>query len=367
MKITLVISTLNPGGAERVMTTLANAWAEKQAEVIFVTFKEPGYQSFYPLHPRVTLCNLNLLPQGQESLLSKLGNRVKRLFALRRTIKQQKPELVISFMDTVNITTLLATIGLGIPVIISERIDPRYFQIGFFNKLLRKITYPFAKHIVVQTGQILNYFPSTLHPRISIIPNPVSIPPKATDQNRIDFEKKQIIAVGRLLKQKGFDLLLQAFSKINLKFPDWKLVIWGEGNDRSALETLSNQLKLSTQVSFPGVTDDIYSELSQSSLFVLSSRFEGFPNALCEAMAIGLPVIAFDCGSGPSDIVRHQIDGLLIPADNIEALSKTMKQLMENAALRKQFGNRASEITDRFSVKKILGEWDKLIESCSRL
>ena len=363
MKITLVISALNTGGAERVITTLANAWAEQDENVSLITFQEPGYQSFYPLNPGVNLRNLNLRVKNRfycPNLLVSLWKLLKRAWFLRQFLKKQKPDCVIAFLDTVNITTILATLGLKIPVIVSERVDPSQHPIGPLQNFLRKLTYPLADHIVVQTTQIQDYFPKKLHPRISIIPNPVALPSNGSPLPNIDYKRKNIIAIGRLETQKGFDLLLQAFSAVHDKQPEWELVIWGEGSERPVLEALRANLKLKAYVHLPGLTNNIVQVLSEGSLFVLSSRYEGFPNSLCEAMGVGLPVIAFDCGSGSADIIRHNIDGLLVPAQNVNALTNAMLQLIENIELRKQYGKRAKEIIERFSLKKILKKWDEL-------
>jgi GalNAc-alpha-(1->4)-GalNAc-alpha-(1->3)-diNAcBac-PP-undecaprenol alpha-1,4-N-acetyl-D-galactosaminyltransferase len=358
MKMTLVISSLNAGGAERVMTTLANAWAAAGDDVSLITFETPHYQPFYALSASVKLHNLDLLNRSVCNPLVKIWKLLRRFWVLRQAFKSEKPDCIISFIDTVNIVTILTTVGLNIPVIISERVDPQYHSIGVFKNFLRKITYPFADHIVVQTKQIQHYFPKKLHSRISIVSNPVSEPPGDLSQTTIDFEQKKIIAIGRLEPQKGFDLLLQAFAVLHHEYPEWTLVIWGEGADRIALEALRDCLGLKTHVQFPGLTNNVYQVLSAGSLFVLSSRYEGFPNSLCEAMATGLPVVAFDCGSGPVDIIRHEIDGLLVPAQNINALADAMSQLVQSIELRKQYGNRAKEIVDRFSLKKVLEQWN---------
>ncbi|MBP9764215.1 MAG: glycosyltransferase family 4 protein [Gammaproteobacteria bacterium] len=363
MKITLVISALNAGGAERVITTLANAWAKEGENVSLITFKEPGYQSFYPLHPNVNLCNLNLRVKKRlycPNFLIPLWKLLKRTWFLRQFFKKQKPDCIIAFLDTVNITTILATLGLKIPIIVSERVDPSQHPIGSLQNFLRKVTYPLANHLVVQTTQIQNYFPKKLHQRISIIPNPVSLSSHGSQLPNIDYEKKKIIAVGRLETQKGFDLLLQAFGVVHDKQPERDLVIWAEGSERPVLEALRSHLKLEAYVHLPGLTNNIAQVLSDGSLFVLPSRYEGFPNSLCEAMAVGLPVVAFDCGSGSADIIRHNIDGLLVPAQNVNALTNAMLQLIENIELRKQYGKRAKEIIERFSLKKILKKWDEL-------
>jgi GalNAc-alpha-(1->4)-GalNAc-alpha-(1->3)-diNAcBac-PP-undecaprenol alpha-1,4-N-acetyl-D-galactosaminyltransferase len=363
MKITLVISALNAGGAERVITALANAWVEQGENVSLITFEKAGYQSFYPLNPCVNLCNLNLRVKNSSycsNVLISLWKLLKRAWFLRQFFKKQKPDCIIAFLDTVNITTILATFGLKVPIIVSERVDPSHHPIGALQDFLRKVTYPLADHIVVQTTQIQDYFPKKLHQRISIIPNPVSLPSNELQLPGIDYKRKKIIAIGRLETQKGFDLLLQAFRVVHDKQPEWELVIWGEGSERPVLEALCAHLKLEAYVQLPGLTNNIAQVLSKGSLFVLSSRYEGFPNSLCEAMAVGLPVIAFNGVSGTADIIRHNIDGLLVPTQNVEGLTNAILRLIKDVELRKQYGNRAKEIVNRFSLEKTLAQWDAI-------
>ncbi len=364
MKTALVISALNAGGAERVITTLANAWATRGVNVSLITFEKPDYQPFYFVNPGVKLCHLDLKVKDSAyypDFLLALWKLLKRVWFLRQFFKKEQPDCIIAFLDTVNITTLLAALGLKIPVTVSERVDPAQHPIGFLQNFLRKITYPLAHHIVVQTTQIKNYFPKKLHQHISIIPNPVSLAVDTAQLPNINYEKKKIITIGRLEIQKGFDLLIQAFGMVHDQYPAWELVIWGEGHERSALEALCAHLKLETHIHLPGLTKNVIQALSEGSLFVLPSRYEGFPNSLCEAMAVGLPPIAFDCVSGTSDIIRNNIDGLLVlPTQNINALSHAILRLIQNVELRQQYGNRAKEILDRFSLEKILDQWNAI-------
>lgn len=172
---------------------------------------------------------------------------------------------------------------------------------------------------------------------------------------------RRVVAVGRLVAQKGFDLLLQAFARLQGRYPDWSLVIVGEGPLRAELEGLVERLGLSGRVFLPGLVQAVPALLKRCDLFVLASRYEGFPNALGEAMAAGLPVIAADCPTGPRELVRHGVDGLLVPPEDPATLAEAMDRLMGDGEERRRLAGRAVEVTARFSEEKVLALWDQVL------
>jgi glycosyltransferase involved in cell wall biosynthesis len=212
----------------------------------------------------------------------------------------------------------------------------------------------------VQTNAALSYFGPTIRRRASVIPNGIMSPAEAIDPSSWRRCNHKIVSVGRLANEKGIDLLLQAFSQIHLQFSEWSLTIWGEGPERATLEKLRGRLGLAGCVHFPGRTQTPFKEMRESDLFVLPSRYEGFPNALLEAMVCDLPVISFDCPSGPREIIRPDVDGVLVPPKNVNALAEAMSRLMGNAALRNELAKRASEVVQRFSMEKVMGQWEEL-------
>lgn len=384
MRVTMVIFSLGGGGAERVISMLANYWSEKGWNISLLT--TCNITPFYKLHSSVTytplgICwhtthseidaNQDILNYAQyrdlkgetSGVIDALVKNYKKVLILRKAIKATRPQLVISFMVTQNIQILLATLGLKIPVLISERTDPSHNEISRIWVLLRKLVYPLADCIVVQSENALRYFDPHLQKKGRVIPNPIIVPSETrlTVKAINPSERKIVISIGRLTYEKGHDLLIQAFARVAINHPNWLLEIWGEGSERSKLEELCHKLGFEERVRLRGVTTQPFEQMRQADLFVLPSRQEGFPNALCEAMACGLPVISFDCRSGPRTIIRPEIDGILVPAENIEALAIAMDSLMSNENKRQALAACATEVVERFNLEKIMGMWEEAI------
>jgi GalNAc-alpha-(1->4)-GalNAc-alpha-(1->3)-diNAcBac-PP-undecaprenol alpha-1,4-N-acetyl-D-galactosaminyltransferase len=359
-RLTLVISSLAAGGAERVMATLANAWAARGRRVTLLTFDDGSAPPFYPLDSRVDHRPLNLSRAAGSAAVG-LSNNVRRVRALRRALGESRPDAVISFMTTANVNALLAASGLNAPVVISERVNPDQAATGAGWKFARRVAYRRAAAIVAQTEREAERWRGALKGKVHVIPNPVAAGSNGGTA-RPPRERKEVVAAGRLEAQKGFDLLLRAFAALKGEHRDWRLTVWGEGSERGALESLSRSLQINDRVSFPGRTPRLADEFSRADLFVLPSRYEGFPNVLAEAMACGLPVIAADCDYGPREIVRHGADGLLVPCEDAAALTAAMSRLMADGEERGRLTARAVEAADRFSLEKILLLWERLLD-----
>ncbi len=365
MRVTLVIFSLGAGGAERVLAAMANFWAAKGWAVHVLTLDSGETPPFYPLHPAVAHRALALAGcgSGVVDALWKNSSRVRRL---RAALRQTQPEVVISLMSETNVLTLLAMIGTNVPVFVQEQNDP--FQHGLPRSwnVLRRWVYPLATAVVVLTGRSLGFFAPRVRQRAQVIPNPVIVTGQPRRPAANPGQPKTLIAMGRLDPQKGFDLLLQAFGRIAGRHPDWSLEILGEGALREKLETQAEALGLRDRVRLPGTTKEPHAKLRGADLFVLSSRYEGFPLSLGEAMACGLPVISFDCPTGPAEIIRDGLDGMLVPAENVEALAAALDRLMSDAAQRAALAARAPEVLERFSLEKIMGQWEALISASTR-
>jgi GalNAc-alpha-(1->4)-GalNAc-alpha-(1->3)-diNAcBac-PP-undecaprenol alpha-1,4-N-acetyl-D-galactosaminyltransferase len=365
-RITLVIASLQAGGAERVMSMLANHWTEHGRDVTLITLAAVD-TDFYALHPGVRRVGLGLIGSSSHPAAAMKSN-LRRLRRLRREIKRSQPNVVVSFLDQTNVLALAASRGSGTPVIACEHTDPRQHELGPAWRLLRSLLYPRAAALVILTEGVRPWAERLVKSdRVLVIPNPVPVSAvKAGDTPDQGESGRTIAAMGQLAPRKGFDLLLAAFGRCANKHADWSLVILGEGEERRRLEALAGELGIESRVSLPGRVQDPATVLRQADLFVLASRYEGFPMALLEAMACGLAVISTDCPSGPREIVRDGVDAVLVPPHDVDALAAAMDRLMGDGDERERLGTHAVGVIERFDVGRIMDMWNKLFEQATQ-
>lgn len=357
MRIAFIIAALGAGGAERVISLIANDWATKGWQVTVIAFDDPADPVYHHFHPSIELVRLNLSPASGRRL-SGVWLNLQRVFALRRSLKRLRPDVAVSFLTKINVLALLASRGMTLPVIVSERNNPRRQAAHpLWAQILAKL-YPRADAIVMQTRDSLECLPPSARARAHVIPNPVSAPATAAPGDRPTV----IAGVGRLIPQKGFDLLIRAFATVAGQFPQWDLVIWGEGDERTRLQALTDEHGLQGRISLPGLSPRPGSWIEETGVFILSSRFEGFPNVLAEAMAAGLPVIAFDCAYGPHDLIIPGQNGILVPPEDVALLATAMTDLLSRRQLQAQLGSAAKMDARRFLPDEIIGRWTALVE-----
>ena len=371
MHLVLIINSLGIGGAERVLVRLAHSWAKSGHKISFITFfQEENF--FYQLDNKDSKINLINLgeqkPPNNQNCIQYFFKVTKRAYLLRKLFNTLQPDLIVSFLVGVNITVLLANMCSKIPVVVSERIDPNKHVIPEFYKKLRLLMYPQAAAIVVQTKGIADYFPEKYQRKIVIIPNFIKQPKiKKNIYTQGESQKqkiKNIIAVGRLHEQKDHKTLIYAFAKLVNNYPDLTLNIYGEGPGRGELQNLIINLNLQNRAFLPGITMDVENTLVTGDLFVFPSVYEGFSNALCEAMSCGLPVIASNC-SGNVDIIENGVNGLLFKCGDVEELASLIQKLLNNSEHCNKLASNATNIVNRFSEIEILKLWDNVLEFAS--
>jgi GalNAc-alpha-(1->4)-GalNAc-alpha-(1->3)-diNAcBac-PP-undecaprenol alpha-1,4-N-acetyl-D-galactosaminyltransferase len=360
MNITLVISSLSSGGAERVLSNLANYWAEKRHNVTIVTLSS-GIP-FYQLSDKIKLKQIDQVLIGDTSFLSRAIQLVKRIFFLRKAIVKSNPGVVVSFVDVMNITTLIACVGLKTPVIVSERVDPHFHQIPRFYKFLRTCFYPYAQRVIVQTKSAAAYFKELKS--VVIIPNAVQ--KMGVVKRDFSLPITHVVSVGRLCEQKDFPTLIKAFAEIHQSYPTLILMIYGEGDERANLESLIKSLNMTDSVFLPGAAADIEKVLYTADLFIFPSLYEGFPNALCEAMSAGLPVIASNC-SGNVDVVQDKVNGLLFPVGDVKSLVLLINELISDPEQCKRLSLEAVELSNAYRSQRIHKIWDSVIKDSIKL
>ncbi|MDB5824854.1 MAG: hypothetical protein JWR21_3558 [Herminiimonas sp.] len=357
----MLTSSLDLGGAERAASGLCNAWAERGDNVTLIATFSGGGKPFYPISRNVELIFLaDVVGVKRVNVISYL----KRLYALRGLLAARRPDLIVSFLPNVNIAAVLASSFLRIPVIISERSDPPIDHRFHFLDLLRRLIYPFADMLTVQTNGVVPKARS-MYPglrALHVVPN--GLPSEILSYTkRYVGERKILLSLGRLSAEKQIDKLLDAYFGLATSFYDWDLHIYGVGAERAALERKVHEAQLESRVFFKGATSEPWQVMADADAFVLVSRCEGFPNALLEAMGVGLPCVAFDCPSGPREIMRGGEAGRLVALDDEDALVATLKELMENPALRSSLGLLArEEVSSRYSFPAVLARWDQLFQ-----
>lgn len=347
MNLFLVIPTLRQGGAERVISELANEFSRYSDLTVHLVLLANA-DDFYQLDERITVHRLGFKNTGH---IGKLKSEVIVFLKMRTLLKRHNPTVVLSFMDKYNVFTILASRFLNIQVFVSDRSNPK-LKLSSSMYILKKITYRYSTGIIAQTSLAKYTIAAfTGHKNVRVIPNPVK------EINTFPEIKREniIINVGRLVPEKGQEYLIKAFSMLGNK--DWKLVILGDGPLHNKLKSQILDLGLDGKVIMPGAVKNIDEWLAKSSIFVLSSVSEGFPNALVEAMAAGLPCVSFDCDAGPRDIIDHNVNGFIVENKNVNEMVKTIEDIINIPALALDVGENAQYVRDSYNIKSVGQEY----------
>lgn len=373
MRITNVIAGLGGGGAERVCVNLANAWAERGWDVTILTMVQRTEAPAYAIDSRVRRRDIGrkggAYPEelNTDSLAPILRGlhgvacfeiiwEMPLLAILRYAILGTTPDVVVAHIDFTNVKVLAAMHETGVPVIACEQTDVSKFTIGSWQDT-REALYRRADAVVATNPSIAKWL-ELRGARACTIPNALKSPPTISVERT--GKRRRLVTLSRLSPEKRIDLLVCAFASIAGDFPEWDLEVYGDGPLREELAQLVDDLAPG-RIQLRGFTETPYAVLGGADLFVSSSWVEGFANAVWEALACGVPVVAMECGAGVRLLVRDGIDGLIVDADSPEALAFALASLMSNDAARAQMAARAPEVLERFSIESALKKWDALL------
>lgn len=355
-KIVFCISSLRKGGAERVISILANKFSEKYQTTILL-FENSKIE--YNINNSVKIIKLDK-SKRRYNIITKKTRFFKYFWTMKSFFRKENPDYIVSFLPKPSFLSIL-TKNKKSKIIVSVRNDPKIEYNNLIDWNLMKWLYSKADGIVFQTKAVKMYFESLFKMNSKIIYNPISddiIKFKIPTKKR----NKEIVSVGRLEKQKNFPLLINSFAKLDEKYNDYKLIIYGEGSKRKELEALIKKMNLGKRILLPGQVDNVQEKIVNASLFVLSSDFEGMPNCLIEAMALGIPVISTDCPcGGPGELIENEKNGILIDVGNEKALKKEIEKVLSDQVLSKKMSNNAINIKSYLNSERIFKEWESFL------
>lgn len=368
LDLVCVIPSLRAGGSERVLSGLASDLSGHGARVAILTLMEPDETPFYRLSGTVDLVGLGGLPPG-----GRLGSPrafLQAAWRVRHALTARRGRLALGFTTLGSMLAVAATRGLDLPVVAAERVDPQAHarHIGRVRTLARDQLFARADHVVVQTERARRGLPWLPADRLSCIANPIHpVTGQARPGTPSPDGRFRLIGVGRLETQKGFDLLIEGFARVAARHPDWDLVIHGEGPERTCLEALAARAGLGDRIRLPGVTPSLEPEMLAAHALAFPSRFEGFPNALAEAMAAGLAVVGFPEVAGVDELIHEGDTGLLADwADPTGSLVHRLDALMGDAALRARLGANARAHVAAFRPQIHYEQWARLLTRLAR-
>lgn len=359
-KIAFHLNCLEQGGAERVVSNLANQFVKKDYDIVVVT--EWQGENEFQLEKGVKRVHAGLKPSDEKkSRLLKAWLRVKYL---RDFLKEEKPDILIAFAHKANYRALTAAMGTKIPVLISVRTDPVGHYDTFGDKIQSPLLFPRAAGCVFQTEGQREFFPSYLQKKSRIILNPVH--DKYFNVPKPEKRQPTVVQSGRLVDFKNQPMLIEAFMKVHEKHPEYDLKIYGGDSfdgTKEILERLIREHHAKEFIHLMGASDSLEKQLPQASVYAFSSDWEGLPNALLEAMALGMPIVATDCPcGGPRTVMTNEENGLLVPIKNAAALADGICRLIEDRKLAERLGNNARRISDKVNGQAILKQWQDYIE-----
>lgn len=355
-KIAFVTRVLSLGGAEKVLMQIVNACAEQGMDCLLLTIRRNENKP--ELHPRVRVVELDPAGDG-------LKGKFKQYGQARSLICQFGAEVVLSMPEEIGIYVIPAMLGTGIPVVVSERNNPWVMPYKKITRILRRMVYPLVDGLIFQTERAASFFPKSQQRKGIILPNPLDV--SRLPEVYTGLREKVIVGAGRLDKQKNFPLLIKAFALFHKAHPDYKLVIYGEGSQRVELEELALGMLPEGSWSMPGRVSDVPQRISRSAIFVLSSDYEGVPNVLIEAMAVGTPVVTTDCAPGGAAVlVKNGGNGILVPVRDEKALAEGLCTMVENPDKADEMAKKAQTVRTELDARNVIPKWLEYLEKIGK-
>ncbi len=353
MKILCYSNKLNKGGAERVMSVVANGLYNRGHDVILVNDYKTDNE--YKLLPGIR----HVYIDGEYGTnKNAIKRNINRICFLRKICRDTKRDVILSFISDANFRAEAGVIGIRTKSVISVRIDPAHAYKSKFYEMIAKSFYKHADGCIFQTKYAANFYPDKVIKHSMVIPNPIS--DDFFEIQGSPMSEKRIVSVGRLSEQKRFDILISAFKYVNQKFPDFTLDIYGSGEEKEKLEMQISKLQLTHAVTLKGQTKNICDEIKNAYMFVLSSDYEGMPNAMIEAMALGLTVVATGY-NGIEETIKNQKTGIVVPCGDIKALSHAICDMIEDKETAHKIADNAREYAKNYRKDSIIDLWESYL------
>lgn len=356
-KIAFYIGSLTKGGAERVFVNLAEYFRREGYRVVMVTQYQKADE--YMLEEGIERILSDIEEEKVSS--SRVLNFFRRLNKLHMILKKQKPDLVLSCNGKNNFMAVVTTMGTRTKPVVSVVGEAKEEYPTRVMRMLANLLFSRAAGVILQTERSRSFFCNKVGEKAVILPN--SLNPDFIRPRYEGEREKRIVSVGRMDANKNHEMQLRAFASLQDRYPDYELVIYGDGELRSSIEELARELDIADRVSLPGVVPDVASRIDRAALFLLTSYSEGVSNALIEALALGLPVIATDVPSGGTEeLIEDGVNGLIIPAGDQKALERAMDKILGDSAYAGKIGTEAAKIQEKLAPKRVNRLWKTYFE-----